>query len=66
MRAHSLLQYDLAVDKAGLKVALKAALKLGHFFSGKTKEDFVRGIKPYMKIASEFANNIEMSNFIKF
>ena len=56
----------MALDGAGLKVALKAALKLGHFFSGKTKEEFVRGIKPYMKIASEFANNIEMSNFIKF
>ena len=56
----------MALDGAGLKVALKAALKVGHFFSGKTKEEFVKGIKPYMKIASELANNIKMSNFIKF
>ena len=49
-----------------MKAALKAALKLGHFFSGKTKEEFVRVIKPYMKIASELANNVKMSNFIKF
>ena len=56
----------MALDGAGVKAALKTALKLGHFFSGKTKEEFVRGIKPYMKIASELANNIKMSNFIKF
>ena len=56
----------MALDGAGVKAALKAALKLGHFFSGKTKEEFVRGIKPYVKIASDLANNIEMSNFIKF
>ena len=56
----------MALDGAGLKVALKAALKLGHFFSGKTKQEFVRGVKPYMKIASELANNVKLSNFIKF
>ena len=56
----------MALDGPGVKAALKTALKLGHFFSGKTKEQFVRGIKPYMKIASELANNIKMSNFIKF
>ena len=56
----------MAVDGEGLKTVLKTVLKLGHFLSGKTKQEFSRGIKPYMKFASEFAKTIKLSNFIKF
>ena len=56
----------MAVDLAGLKAAMKTALKLGHLLSGHTREQFARKIRPYVKIASDLANSVNLSSFIKF
>ena len=42
----------MAVDWAGLKAAMKTALKLGHLLSGHTRQQFARKIRAYVKIAS--------------
>ena len=56
----------MAVDWAGLKAAMKTALKLGHLLSGHTRQQFVRKIRPYVKIASDLAYSRNLSSFIKF
>ena len=58
--------YDLAVDGAGLKAAMKTALKVGHLLSGKSREEFSRDIRPYVKMASQLADSLKLSSFIKF
>ena len=60
------MTYDLAVDGAGLKAAMKTALKVGHLLSGKSREEFSRDIRPYVKIASQLADSLKLSSFIKF
>ena len=56
----------MAVDWAGLKAAMKTALKLGHLLSGHTRQQFARKIRPYVKIASDLAYRRNLSSFIKF
>ena len=43
-------QYDVAVDGDGLKMALKTALHLGHAVSGKSKDQFAKDVRPYLKV----------------
>ena len=49
-----------------MKFALNTALQLGQMITGKSKRDFVKEIKPYMKIVSKLASNIKLSDFLKF
>ena len=43
-------QYDVAVDGDGLKMALKTALHFGHAVSGKSKDQFAKDVRPYLKV----------------
>ena len=45
-----MFQYDVAVDGEGLKLALKTALHLGHAVSGKSKDQFAKDVRPYLKV----------------
>jgi len=60
------VQYDVTFDRQGMKSLLKTALNIGHWFSGKTKKDFVDDIKPYLEVASKAAGAIKLEDFIKF
>ena len=44
------VKYDITVDGDGLKSALKTALSLGQIFSGKSRREFVKEVKPYLKV----------------
>ena len=44
------IQYDVAVDGEGLKMALKTALHFGHAVSGKSKDQFAHDVRPYLKV----------------
>jgi hypothetical protein len=48
--AELFVKYDLAVDGDRFKSALKTALNLGHIFSGKSKQEFAKDVKPYLKV----------------
>ena len=61
-----LFQYDVAVDEEKVKLALKMALQFGQIISGKSKREFVRGIKPYMQIVSDLSKHVKLSDFIRF
>ena len=59
-------KYDVAFDKQGMKDLLKTALNLGHLFSGKSKTDFVKQVKPYLEAASKMAGNMKFDDLVKF
>ena len=59
-------QYDVAFDKQGMKNLLKTALNLGHLFSGKSKSEFVKDVRPYLEAASKMAENIKIEDFVRF
>ena len=40
----------MEVDEEGMRFALRTALQLGQMVSGKTKQQFVREIRQYMKM----------------
>ena len=44
------VKYDITVDGDGLKSALKTALSLGQIFSGKSRKEFAKDVKPYLKV----------------
>ena len=50
------VKYDITVDGDGLKSALKTALSLGQIFSGKSRKDFAKEVKPYLKVISPQTN----------
>ena len=40
----------MAVDGDGLKMVLKTALHFGHAVSGKSKDQFAKDVRPYLKV----------------
>ena len=48
------VKYDITVDGDGLKSALKTALSLGQIFSGKSRKEFAKEVKPYLKVIRYF------------
>ena len=54
------------MDEERIRFALRTALQLGQMVSGKTKQQFVREIRPYMKMAAELSKQINLADFIKF
>ena len=56
--AELLVKYDITVDGDGLKSALKTALTLGQIFSGKSRKEFAKEVKPYLKVHSQISNPI--------
>ena len=59
-------KYDVAFNKDGMKSLLKTALNIGHFFSGKSKADFVADVKPYLKAASKVAEKVNFQDLVGF
>ena len=57
------VKYDVTVDSEGFKNALKTALGLGHLFSGKSKEEFSRDVKPYLKVRNPTIISFELISF---
>lgn len=60
------VKYDVAVDSTNLKSVLKTALNLGHIFSGKSKQQFSKDVKPYLKVFSDLVKTVDMKDLIKF
>jgi len=60
------VKYDITVDGDGLKSALKTALSLGQIFSGKSRKEFARDVKPYLKMVSDVVKKVKMKDLIKF
>ena len=59
-------QYGVEVDEEGMRFALRTALQLGQMVSGKSRQQFVREIRPYMKMVAELSKQINLADFIKF
>jgi hypothetical protein len=57
-------KYDVSFNKNGMKKMLNIVLDIGHFFSGKSKSEFVDGIKPYMKAASQAAGSLNFEDLV--
>ena len=49
----------MEVDEEGLRFALRTALRLGQMVSGKTKQQFVREIRPYMKMVVKLSKQLK-------
>lgn len=60
------VKYDITVDGDGLKSALKTALSLGQIFSGKSRREFAKEVKPYLKMVSDVVKKVKMKDLIKF
>ena len=58
-------QYGVEVDEEGIRFALRTALQLGQMVSGKTKQQFVTEIRPYMKMVVEPSKQVNLADFIK-
>eukprot|EP00094_Tigriopus_californicus_P006204 TCALIF_05970-PA protein Name:"Similar to setd7 Histone-lysine N-methyltransferase SETD7 (Halocynthia roretzi)" AED:0.01 eAED:0.01 QI:153/1/0.8/1/1/1/5/0/491 len=54
--------YNVSFDKQGMKSLLKTALSIGHLVSGKDKKTFVKGVKPYLHMASKWAELIKIDD----
>ncbi len=59
-------RYDVSFDQNQMKDILKAALNVGHFFSGKSKKEFVREVRPLLEAASKVVGSIKIDNFLSF
>ena len=55
----------MEVDEEGMRFALRTALQLGQMVSGKTKQQFVTEIRPYMKMVVEPSKQVNLADFIK-
>lgn len=58
--------YNVSFDKQGMKSLLKTALSIGHIVSGKDKKSFVKGVKPYLHMASKWAELIKIDDLVQF
>ena len=52
-------QYGVEVDEEGMRFALRTALQLGQMVSGKTKQQFVTEIRPYMKMVVKLSKQLK-------
>ena len=58
--------YDISMDKDGIKKALKLALNVGQWYTGKPKNEFVDEVKPYLKMAANMAEQLDVNYFLGF
>ena len=61
-----LTQYEIALDKDGMKTMLKAALEIGHRYTGKSRKEFANDVRPYLQMASKFADKIDADYLLSF
>ncbi len=59
-------RYDVAFDRQQMKDMLKTFLNVGHWFSGKSKKEFVEDVRPYLEAASKMAGSIKMEDLVRF
>ena len=59
-------KYAITVDSDGMKLALKTALHFGHWASGKPKEQFINGVKPYLDVVSKIAEKLDGVDLVRF
>ena len=59
-------RYEVALDQDGMKKALKVALELGHRYTGKSRKDFANEVRPYLKMAAQFADQIDVDTILSF
>lgn len=60
------IRYDVTLNVDGVKSVFNAALNVGHILSGKSKEKFIGGVKPYLGILSKVAKVFDYYDFVKF
>ena len=54
------------MDVDGMKLALKTALHFGHWVSGKPKEQFIKGLKPYLDVVTNVAEKLDGIDLVRF
>ena len=59
-------RYEVALDRDGMKKALKIGLELGHRYTGKSRKEFAHQIKPFLKMAAQFADKIDIDTLLSF
>jgi len=59
-------RYEVALDQDGMKKALKVALELGHRYTGRSRQDFANEVRPYLKMAAKFADQIDVDTILSF
>ena len=59
-------KYSITVDQDKMKLALKTALQFGHWVSGKPKDQFINGVKPYLDVVSKLAENLDGIDLVRF
>jgi len=59
-------RYEVALDRDGMKKALKVALELGHRYTGKSRKDFADQVKPYLKMAAQMADKMDIDTMLSF
>ncbi len=59
-------QYDVSLDKEGMKSAMKIALDVGQWYTGKPKDEFVREVKPILQMAAKMAEQFDVNYFLGF
>ena len=53
------------MDKEGMKTVLKAALEIGHRYTGKSRKEFATEVRPYLELASKFAEKVNVDYLLK-
>ncbi len=61
-----LTQYEVAMDKEGMKTVLKAALEIGHRYTGVPRKQFANQVRPYLELASKFAEKLNVDYLLSF
>ena len=54
------------MDKDGMKKAMKLALGVGQWYTGKPKDQFVSEVKPIIQMAAKMAEQLDMNYFLGF
>jgi len=57
-------QYEVSMDKEGMKHVLKAALEIGHRYTGKSRKEFAKEVRPYLEMASNFAEKLNLNDYL--
>ena len=52
------------MDKDGMKTVLKAALEIGHRYTGKSRREFANEVRPYLQMASNFAEKLNLNDYL--
>ena len=55
----------MTMDKQTIQRALKAGLSIGHLVSGKSKDEFVKDVRPFLSTVAQLAEGVSIQDYLE-